>query len=161
MHVDNLNKVIKTVSLLLFQYYASMDYVYVCSFLTNSWTIQLNTQPKQQQIDNTKQCTPTQQYSDTCPAGEEHMQCEVDPNMRITATTHAEWYGAPPGLFCAPKIDYPWVGFWDYSHWCKNPWADPPESCDVYEVSKEKILAEWNAIHHSEVLSWFKYMRHC
>ena len=66
------------------------------------------------------------------------MQCEVDPNMRITATTHAEWYGAPPGLFCAPKTDYPWVGFWDYSHWCKNPWADPPESCDVYEVRERE-----------------------
>ena len=55
-----------------------------------------------------------QSYEDyNCPAGEEHMQCEVDPEMRIEATTHATWYGAPPGLFCAPKTDYPWVClFW-------------------------------------------------
>lgn len=64
------------------------------------------------------------------------MQCEVDPNMRITATTHANWYGAPPGLFCAPKTDYPWVGIWDHNHWCNNPWNNPPESCDLYEGQK-------------------------
>merc|ERR1719174_1543730 len=34
-----------------------------------------------------------QSYQDyTCPAGEEHMQCEVDPNLEITATTNAKWY---------------------------------------------------------------------
>jgi hypothetical protein len=27
----------------------------------------------------------------TCPAGEEHMQYPVDPNMQITAATHATW----------------------------------------------------------------------
>ena len=33
-----------------------------------------------------------QSYQDyNCPAGEEHMQCPVDPNMQITATTHATW----------------------------------------------------------------------
>ena len=82
------------------------------------------------------------------------MQCEVDPDMRITATTHAQWYGAPPGLFCAPKTDYPWVGIWDYNHWCNNPWADPPESCDVYEVRKEDTR-EMIAIHLAEVVKLF------
>ena len=33
-----------------------------------------------------------QSYEDyNCPPGEEHMQCPVDPNMLITATTHATW----------------------------------------------------------------------
>ena len=34
-----------------------------------------------------------QSYQDyNCPAGQEHMQCPVDPEMQITATTHATWY---------------------------------------------------------------------
>ncbi|KAL7541020.1 hypothetical protein ACHAXR_010560, partial [Thalassiosira sp. AJA248-18] len=78
-----------------------------------------------------------QSYQDyQCPPGEEHMRCEVDPNMRIKATTHAHWYGAPPGLFCAPKSDLEFVGIWDYNYWCNNPWADPPETCSVYEGQK-------------------------
>jgi hypothetical protein len=33
-----------------------------------------------------------QSYQDyNCPAGEEHLQCPVDPEMTITATTHATW----------------------------------------------------------------------
>ena len=59
-----------------------------------------------------------QSYQDyVCPPGEEYMQCEVDPNMSITATTHATWYGAPPPLFCGPKKEFPFVGYWDYN--CK------------------------------------------
>ena len=73
-----------------------------------------------------------QSYQDYhCPEGEEHMECPVDKNMKITATTHAKWYGgtlaaaaqcersaitrlihlalpsvlalAPAPLFCRPK----------------------------------------------------------
>ncbi|KAL7509036.1 hypothetical protein ACHAXN_008233 [Cyclotella atomus] len=78
-----------------------------------------------------------QSYQDyNCPAGEKHFQCAVDPEMTITATTHASWYGAPPGLFCGPTSTYPFTGYWDYSHWCDNPWANPPEYCDVYEGQK-------------------------
>ncbi|KAL7478358.1 hypothetical protein ACHAW6_004124, partial [Cyclotella cf. meneghiniana] len=78
-----------------------------------------------------------QSYQDyNCPAGEEHMQCSIDPTMQITATTHATWYGAPSGFFCAPKTIYPFTGFWDYTYWCDNPWNDPPEYCDVYEGQK-------------------------
>ena len=37
-----------------------------------------------------------QSYQDyVCPEGMEHMQCEVDPDMELTATTTAMWYGAP------------------------------------------------------------------
>eukprot|EP00578_Thalassiosira_sp_NH16_P013194 CAMPEP_0181125170 /NCGR_PEP_ID=MMETSP1071-20121207/26891_1 /TAXON_ID=35127 /ORGANISM="Thalassiosira sp., Strain NH16" /LENGTH=815 /DNA_ID=CAMNT_0023210563 /DNA_START=54 /DNA_END=2498 /DNA_ORIENTATION=- len=78
-----------------------------------------------------------QSYQDyACPPGEEHMQCNVDPGMRIEATTHAKWYGAPPGLFCAPRADYPWVGIWDYNYWCNNPWGNPPEVCSDYDGQK-------------------------
>lgn len=37
-----------------------------------------------------------QSYQDyVCPEGMEHMQCEVDPNMELKASTTAMWYGAP------------------------------------------------------------------
>ena len=103
------------------------------------------------------------------------MECPVDPNMSITAVTHAKWYGAPGPLFCGPKTDeQPFSGFWDHLHECKSPflfpcaffrgkclgilgcasptlrlriassfgragnrpWANPPETCDVYEGQK-------------------------
>jgi hypothetical protein len=74
-----------------------------------------------------------QSYQDyTCPNGTEHMQCEVDPNMEITATTHATWYGAPGPLFCGPKTKYPYTGFWDYTYECD----DPPENCNDYPGQK-------------------------
>ena len=43
---------------------------------------------------------------------------------------------APPPLFCAPRSEYPHVGFWQYDYWCHNPWNNPPETCDVYEGQK-------------------------
>ena len=62
------------------------------------------------------------------------MECAVDPNMSITAKTHAKWYGAPAPLFCGPKTEeIPFTGNWDYTYYCNNPWKDPPETCDVYE----------------------------
>ena len=40
-----------------------------------------------------------QSYQDYhCSQEEKHMECPVDKNMRITAVTHASWYGAP-GMF--------------------------------------------------------------
>lgn len=64
------------------------------------------------------------------------MQCEVDPTLEITATTHATWYGAPAPLFCGPKTTYPFTGYWDHSYACNKAWANPPEYCDVYEGQK-------------------------
>jgi len=62
-----------------------------------------------------------QSYQDyQCRAEEAHMQCEVDPNLELRATTHAQWYGAPAPLYCGPKSKYPYAGFWDYS-W-SLPW---------------------------------------
>lgn len=62
-----------------------------------------------------------QSYQDyQCSAEEAHMQCEVDPNLEMRATTHAQWYGAPAPLFCGPKSKFPHTGFWDYS-W-SLPW---------------------------------------
>jgi hypothetical protein len=85
-------------------------------------------------------------------------------------------YGAPPGLFCAPKSVYPhtgkfsrhllsyqynnypnhvicinaihfiYTGFWDYSYWCDNPWNNPPEYCDVYEDQKSGRFDNTNAV---------------
>jgi len=76
-----------------------------------------------------------QSYQDYhCSEEEKHMECEVDPNMSITAVTHAKWYGAPAPLFCRPKTEEePFTGFWDHSYYCNNSWKDPPETCDVYE----------------------------
>lgn len=61
------------------------------------------------------------------------MECPVNVDMEITATTNAKWWGAPAPLFCGPKEKYPFVGFWDHSKECNKPWADPPEYCDDYE----------------------------
>jgi len=47
------------------------------------------------------------------------MACDVDLNMELRAHTHAEWYGAPPSLFCAPKSKVPKSPLWNYgSPWC-------------------------------------------
>jgi predicted chitinase len=71
-----------------------------------------------------------------CPEDERHMECDLDPNMKITAVTSAKWYGAPAPLFCGPKEEIPFTGFWDYGYECNKGWADPPETCDVYEGQK-------------------------
>lgn len=47
-----------------------------------------------------------------CSEEEKHMECPVDPNMSIKAVTHAKWYGAPGPLFCGPKSEYEFTGFW-------------------------------------------------
>ena len=79
-----------------------------------------------------------QSYQDYhCSEEEKHMECPVDPNMSITAVTHAKWYGAPAPLYCGPKTDeQPFSGFWDYGYECNKGWANPPESCDMYEGQK-------------------------
>lgn len=79
-----------------------------------------------------------QSYQDyKCPMGQEHMECEVDPNMAITAVTHATWYGAPAPFFCRPKkYANDFTGKWDYGRECNAPWATPPTTCDVYPGQK-------------------------
>lgn len=49
------------------------------------------------------------------------MACDVDPNMETQATTQAQWYGAPPKLFCAPKTKLPKAPRWDVA----DPWCAP------------------------------------
>jgi predicted chitinase len=47
------------------------------------------------------------------------MACDIDLNMELRAHTQAEWYGAPPKLFCAPKSKMPKAPKWNYgSPWC-------------------------------------------
>eukprot|EP00569_Conticribra_weissflogii_P000939 CAMPEP_0171353700 /NCGR_PEP_ID=MMETSP0878-20121228/44328_1 /TAXON_ID=67004 /ORGANISM="Thalassiosira weissflogii, Strain CCMP1336" /LENGTH=590 /DNA_ID=CAMNT_0011859655 /DNA_START=272 /DNA_END=2042 /DNA_ORIENTATION=- len=78
-----------------------------------------------------------QSYQDYhCSDEEKHMECPVDPNMSITAVTHAKWYGAPGPLFCGPKTEYSFTGIWDHLYECNRPWANPPETCSVYEGQK-------------------------
>jgi len=78
-----------------------------------------------------------QSYQDhRCPEHQRHMECWVDPDMSIRATTHAKWYGAPGPLFCGPKEEYPRTGIWDETYACHNPSADPPETCNAYEDQK-------------------------
>jgi hypothetical protein len=94
-----------------------------------------------------------QSYQDyQCPAGEEHMACEVDPEMELVASTNAKWYGAPGPMFCAPKSKVPKAPRWEHSKgWC-DPNQDYPklegdaffanvngegsETCGVYEGQK-------------------------
>jgi predicted chitinase len=78
-----------------------------------------------------------QSYQDyKCSAEEAHMECPVNPNMKIKATTNAKWYGAPAPLYCGPKTDYPSTGYWDHSAECNKPWANPPEYCKEYNGQK-------------------------
>jgi len=78
-----------------------------------------------------------QVYTDYhCSDAERHMECQVDPEMQITATTNAKWYGAPGPLYCAPLSVYPFTGYWDYNYECNKPWAVPPEYCEDYEGQK-------------------------
>lgn len=72
------------------------------------------------------------------------MACEVDPNMELRANTHAEWYGAPAAMFCAPKSKVPNAPRWDYaSPWCpqeggygyERPRFDPSETWENWGSS--------------------------
>jgi len=75
-----------------------------------------------------------QSYQDySCSDEEKHMECEVDPQMSITAVTNAKWWGAPGPLKCGPKSQIPQSGHWDFMYNCDNIWATPPETCDAYE----------------------------
>lgn len=47
------------------------------------------------------------------------MACDYDPTMTKRAHTQAEWYGAPPKMFCAPKSTVPKAPKWNY----KGPWC--------------------------------------
>jgi hypothetical protein len=78
-----------------------------------------------------------QSYQDyKCWGDQEHMACEVDPEMKLTATTQAKWWGAPAPLFCGPKSEYPFTGFWDYTINCHDPSANPPKYCTDYKDQK-------------------------
>lgn len=58
------------------------------------------------------------------------MECPVNPNMEKRAQTQAQWYGAPPKLFCAPRSKVPKAPRWDYlGPWC--PPGDPKFPDDV------------------------------
>jgi hypothetical protein len=69
------------------------------------------------------------------------MACDVDPNMEMRAHTQAEWYGAPPKLFCAPKSKIPMAPRWNYGGpWCpqkggygyKKPFPDNMPNLSSY-----------------------------
>jgi len=70
------------------------------------------------------------------------MACDFDPNMELRAHTQAQWYGAPPKLFCAPKSKVPKAPLWNYgSPWCpakggygyKKPFADDAPLDDYFK----------------------------
>jgi len=58
------------------------------------------------------------------------MACDVDPNMALRASTRAEWYGAPPQMFCGPKSSIPKAPRWNVQPWC-NPADDNKFPLDV------------------------------
>jgi len=60
--------------------------------------------------------------------------CPIDPSMKIVASTNAQWYGAPPPLFCAPSKTTKNTGYWNplSGPWCpgepdRDPYARPDE----------------------------------
>ncbi len=78
-----------------------------------------------------------QSYQDyDCPEEYKHMQCDVDTDMALKATTQASWYGAPGPLFCGPTTLYPTTGYWDYTYTCDYSWEDPPRYCTDYPGQK-------------------------
>jgi len=84
-----------------------------------------------------------QSYGDyKCYGEEAHMACEVDPEMELTATTNAKWYGAPGPLSCAPRSKTGATGYWSHSLECNKPWASPPEYCTAYEGQKAGGVVE-------------------
>jgi len=102
----------------------------------------------------------SQSYQDYhCSPEEAHMECPVDPKMSIVGVTHAKWYGAPGPMFCGPKTDeQPFSGFWDHSYECNKGWANPPETCDVYEGQKagryDQSTSYANAGGRTDVEGW-------
>lgn len=40
----------------------------------------------------------------TCKGEDKKYECPLDPEMALHATTHAEWWGAPPPMQCGPKV---------------------------------------------------------
>jgi len=78
------------------------------------------------------------------------MECDVDPDMQLRATTHAEWYGAPPAMFCAPKSVVPKAPKWNWG----GPWCPPRGGYDF----KEPFAA------NASLPSYFNYVNkggHC
>lgn len=65
-----------------------------------------------------------QDYTEGCP---EFVRCEVDPNMEMKAWTNAQWPGAPPPHFCAPKSKVPDAPQWNW-HW------EQSDSCDCNKL---------------------------
>ena len=73
------------------------------------------------------------------------MACPRDPTMRMSANTHARWYGAPGPFFCAPDQDLidaglstdGSTGYWDYTSDCfPYPASEPgftPLDVDAWE----------------------------
>lgn len=82
-----------------------------------------------------------QSYQDyQCSAEEDdeaggRMACEVDNNMGMRASTQAEWYGAPPKLFCAPKSKVPKAPRWDFA----SPWCAPDGGWGHVEPMPEDV----------------------
>jgi len=85
------------------------------------------------------------------------MACDYDPTMEMRAHTQAEWYGAPPKMFCGPKAKLPKAPKWNYAGpWCpqkggygyKTPFPSDVSLDDVYfpYVSKGGSCQDYDPI---------------
>merc|ERR1711957_1089909 len=63
------------------------------------------------------------------------MACDIDNNMELRANTQAEWYGAPPKLFCAPKSKVPKAPKWNFG----SPWCPARGGYDFKEPFGENV----------------------
>merc|ERR1711957_1032212 len=60
---------------------------------------------------------------------------DIDNNMELRANTQAEWYGAPPKLFCAPKSKVPKAPKWNFG----SPWCPARGGYDFQEPFGENV----------------------
>lgn len=84
------------------------------------------------------------------------MACDVDNDMELRAHTQAEWYGAPPKMFCGPKSKIPKAPKWNWGGpWCpqaggydyKKPFADNVSLDTYYEyVNKGGSCRDYDPI---------------
>jgi len=75
------------------------------------------------------------------------MACDLDNSMVMHAHTHAEWYGAPPALFCAPKSIIPKAPKWNWG----GPWC-PPNGSYGHKIPFPEDMTRYN------LTAYFKYV---
>jgi predicted chitinase len=72
-----------------------------------------------------------------CSGSEAGMECPIDPNKVVVATTNAKWYGAPGPLFSAPRSLVPKAPKWNYG----SPWCNPATPFSAFTSDSDYVSA--------------------